>query len=217
MNYSEYTPLALRTESKPVIPAIDPALCYDPSWAKENRPHEYKKFYQNVRLNHCVLGLCSEFSELKDDITVLDSEINYLEEYGDLIWYINLGFDALDLKLDNINADHYDVEDFDDVDHVGILSGHLADKVKRLVFYGTDIDKLNEKTQSTLREDITSLLSHLKKVFEVGCEMRGLDISDVLERNIAKLAKRYPDKFSQERAENRDLVAEKKALDGQGI
>lgn len=46
--------------------------------------------------------------------------------------------------------------------------------------------------------------------------LRELDVSfeEVAEKNIAKLAKRFPDKFTKEKALNRNLEAEEKALAG---
>jgi len=41
----------------------------------------------------------------------------------------------------------------------------------------------------------------------------GHTFGDAMERNIAKLEKRYPDKFTEEDAVNRDLVSERKELE----
>ena len=42
----------------------------------------------------------------------------------------------------------------------------------------------------------------------------GVDIEDGLEKNIAKLKKRYPEKFDENLAVNRDLETERKILEG---
>jgi hypothetical protein len=48
----------------------------------------------------------------------------------------------------------------------------------------------------------------------LGTDAMGFDPDAVLEKNIAKLRARYPDKFDAEAAVNRDLDAEKRALQG---
>jgi NTP pyrophosphatase (non-canonical NTP hydrolase) len=215
MRLNEYTPLALRTESKPAIyvfikeEGIFKAL--SDKDAKDNYEAEYEKQYVIPRLNHAQLGILSEYAELKDDSG--SDAINYLEEFGDLAWYLNLACDALDISLDELQ-EITPIPEFEEIDLIGILGGHLADKVKRLLFYGTTLDKV-QKTGLTLREDITSLLAGLKYCLLTGCSEYGLDIEEVLERNIDKLSARYPDKFSSERALDRDLNKEKLALDGE--
>lgn len=50
--------------------------------------------------------------------------------------------------------------------------------------------------------------------FAIGCNSMGFDPNELLGRNIAKLKARYPDKFTEDAALNRDLAAEKAALKG---
>lgn len=46
------------------------------------------------------------------------------------------------------------------------------------------------------------------------CERLGMDMGTLMERNIAKLKARYPEKFTEESATNRDLEKERKILEG---
>jgi len=46
------------------------------------------------------------------------------------------------------------------------------------------------------------------------CDALGLDLEEICNINIAKLMARYPDKFTQEEAINRDLDGERKVLEG---
>jgi len=41
-----------------------------------------------------------------------------------------------------------------------------------------------------------------------------VDIETVMEKNVAKLKTRYPEKFTDENAVNRDPAKEKQAMDG---
>ena len=49
--------------------------------------------------------------------------------------------------------------------------------------------------------------------FAIGCNSMGFDPNELLGRNIAKLKVRYPDKFTVENALNRDLDAERAAIE----
>jgi NTP pyrophosphatase (non-canonical NTP hydrolase) len=46
------------------------------------------------------------------------------------------------------------------------------------------------------------------------CERLGLDMGDLMQKNIAKLEARYPEKFTQDAAVNRDLEKERNILEG---
>jgi NTP pyrophosphatase (non-canonical NTP hydrolase) len=65
--------------------------------------------------------------------------------------------------------------------------------------------------------DMTNMIEELGDTawFLVGaCTILGINASDVLEKNIAKLQARYPEKFSEEKANNRDLLHEREILEG---
>jgi len=64
--------------------------------------------------------------------------------------------------------------------------------------------------------DTTKLIEELGDIawFWAGtCPILGIKASDVLETNIKKLEIRYPEKFTEEKAINRDLEAERKVLE----
>ena len=46
------------------------------------------------------------------------------------------------------------------------------------------------------------------------CNMNGWDLRDILDTNIAKLEARYPEKFTEDKAINRNLEAEREILEG---
>ena len=46
------------------------------------------------------------------------------------------------------------------------------------------------------------------------CEVYNTNVSDILDKNIAKLKARYGEKFSSDRAINRDLETERTILEG---
>lgn len=82
-------------------------------------------------------------------------------------------------------------------------SSEFADGIKKHVFYGKPIDRVN------LIEELGDLAWYMSLA------MNELDVTweEVWETNIAKLEKRYPDKFTEEAANNRDLDGERAVLE----
>jgi NTP pyrophosphatase (non-canonical NTP hydrolase) len=92
--------------------------------------------------------------------------------------------------------------------------GELMDILKRHLFYGTDIDYVH------IREEFGDLEWYKALGYDVlvnELEIEGLDRStiqkDIQNMNISKLKKRYPEKFTEHHAVNRDLTSERKTLD----
>lgn len=83
-------------------------------------------------------------------------------------------------------------------------SGEFLDALKRHIFYGKPLDTVN------LAEEMGDLFWYMAVV----CNAVGVSFEDVMEKNIAKLQARYGSKFSEHRATNRDLIAERRILDG---
>lgn len=84
-------------------------------------------------------------------------------------------------------------------------AGELLDALKKKVMYGKDIDYVNVK------EEVGDILWYLAIILDE----TGSSFDEVMQVNIAKLKKRYPDKFTSEAAINRDVEAERKVLEGQ--
>jgi NTP pyrophosphatase (non-canonical NTP hydrolase) len=82
-------------------------------------------------------------------------------------------------------------------------AGELADVIKKHLYYGADLDYTN------LIEEAGDLMWYLSILLD---ELN-VSFSEVMEKNIAKLKKRYPDKFSKEHALNRDLEGEREILE----
>lgn len=83
-------------------------------------------------------------------------------------------------------------------------SGELSDQIKRHVFYGKPLDETN------LKEELGDLLWYIALVANV----LNMSLAEVMERNLAKLRVRYPEKFTADRALNRDVEAERVVLEG---
>lgn len=81
--------------------------------------------------------------------------------------------------------------------------GELLDACKKHVFYGRELDKVN------IKEEIGDVLWYIA----ILCDELGLTFEEVMDTNIAKLKARYGEKFSAEKAENRDLEKERAILE----
>lgn len=84
-------------------------------------------------------------------------------------------------------------------------SAEFSDQIKRHVFYGKPLDRVN------LKEEIGDLLWYLAIALDT------LDSNFEVEmlRVINKLKVRYPDKFSSDLASNRNLGLERESLENQ--
>lgn len=78
-------------------------------------------------------------------------------------------------------------------------SGELLDAYKKRFAYGKEVDLINVK------EEIGDLMWYISNL----CRMKGFNLEEIMATNINKLMVRFPEKFSQENALNRDLEQER--------
>lgn len=81
--------------------------------------------------------------------------------------------------------------------------GELTDQFKKNLAYGKDIDWVNVK------EEIGDLMWYISEF----ANQHNFDLEEILATNIAKLQKRFPEKFTSEYAINRNLDAEREILE----
>lgn len=81
-------------------------------------------------------------------------------------------------------------------------SAELADALKKSMFYGKELDLLNVK------EEAGDILWYLAILFDA----IGTDFDTEMNRVIEKLKGRFPDKFTMEKAEVRNLPNERRIL-----
>ena len=91
--------------------------------------------------------------------------------------------------------------------HAGIglstEAGEFLDALKKHIFYGKDLDRVN------LKEEIGDLFWYIA----IACDELGVEFETLMDTNIAKLKARYGEKFSEHKAENRDLGTEREILE----
>lgn len=158
------------------------------------------------RLLHASLGVITEICELIESADLDDDDLNAKEELGDVLWYIAIGADELEVTFGELlEAANFDLKSMEDQAPglvVAQLLGTLADIHKRGCFYGLDTDVAK----------MTVWLGNALVVVKHVCEEKEISLQDCMKANIAKLTKRYPEKFTTEDAVNRDVDAEMEAV-----
>ena len=82
-------------------------------------------------------------------------------------------------------------------------AGEIQDMMKKHIFYGREIDKVN------LKEELGDLMWYIA----IACDEAGISLEEVMQTNVDKLKARYGDKFTEKAAINRDLQKERKILE----
>lgn len=82
-------------------------------------------------------------------------------------------------------------------------AGEFVDMLKKHIFYGKPLDVLN------LVEELGDSCWYIA----IACDALQVSFEDVMKKNISKLKARYPNKFTQEDALNRDLKRERETLE----
>lgn len=72
-------------------------------------------------------------------------------------------------------------------------SGEYSDLIKKHLYQGHELDTTH------LAKELGDILWYVA----MGCEALGVSMSDVMQMNIDKLAKRYPDGFDSDRSQHR--------------
>ena len=153
------------------------------------------------------MGLATEIEELLDNYAHEDAmdSTNMLEEIGDLTWYlaiIHREYPTMD-RFENTTVKVKRDKPFDCVLDLNKSVLKLLDIMKKKVFYNKPIDMTVFGNLTLLVETDIHWL----------CEYYNIKVEDVCQVNIDKLKARYGDKFTSDRAINRDLNTERDILE----
>ena len=154
------------------------------------------------RILHAVIGILTEIEELLDNhIGDSSDEINRSEELADAFWYCaiisreyNIDFSQISRKSNN---------PMETLIRIVKHTCSLLDMLKKKLYYNKPIDLSNFS-------DLSKKLFNTLCLF---CEMNNIETELILDTNIAKLKARYGEKFSSEKAINRDLTTERLILE----
>ena len=152
-------------------------------------------------LSHMVMGICSEISELEEAISKNDRN-GIGEELADIQWYIS--------NYNNIIGTEYVGNDTVSSDNIEMLikllysqCSLLQDLVKKYLAYNKEI---NSSVEKSILYNIEGILIAIYNLYGISCE-------EYMEKNILKLKARYPDKFENTLALNRNLEVERNILE----
>jgi hypothetical protein len=152
---------------------------------------------------HSVAGLFTEVGELVDAYKRhwfykkdLD-RVNLKEEIGDILWYIAIGLHA----LEEVQFPEYLPLQYKGLSErflLGKLTIHSAQAISQGYCYDNE----------DWRENFSYCLINLLKYLECFAETVGTSLQEAAYLNIVKLAKRYPEGFTEFNALHRDTVNE---------
>ncbi len=159
---------------------------------------------------HCTMGMSGEIGEF---IEIGGGDIQARKlELGDCMWYAANLCELMELQIQEIivaaqardrTMEHTVELGYLPADIRGVIwAARLCDFVKKMVFYGKEIDVVAINTP---------LIKYIGSVVDIAA-MYNLDMYDVLRANIAKLETRYPNLvFDAQNALNRNYDAEELA------
>lgn len=145
-------------------------------------------------LAHMVLGVCSEVEEY---VNATD-KVNKSEECSDMNWYLA---NYCTFRGYNLEDMYKDIPGNTCLDTFDVHLSRLQDYVKKYMAYNKDICPTKEQFA------LKGLCYWVTIMYE------GIDMEQSLQNNIDKLRVRFPDKFDEDLAKNRDLAAERKELE----
>ena len=157
---------------------------------------------QDELLLHAVIGVITELEEL---VGWGQDEVNKKEEVADCFWYMTILDRILDLKftLPSIEKNYLQVTNDTLIIESYKQSSLLLDFLKKKLFYNKPIDL----------EKFSKISTDLFETLLVFCNVNNINVEEILDTNIAKLKSRYGDKFSSDKAINRDLQTERAILE----
>lgn len=155
---------------------------------------------QTARLLHAVLGLAGEYEEL----AYAQGSANRKKELGDVAWYAALCIDACYMST-NYNADWMFNSEPNTMASANDLMqimfcriSCMVDNIKKHIYYGKTLSLAN------MVSDVAVVLMRIRQL----CSYWQFEFNDMLETNIRKLQVRYPEKFTEDAAVNRDIAKE---------
>jgi NTP pyrophosphatase (non-canonical NTP hydrolase) len=83
-------------------------------------------------------------------------------------------------------------------------AAEIADVYKKTIAYKKPLDFVN------IKEELGDIMWYIANL----CNMNGWDLRDIMQTNIDKLKTRYPEKFTEKEALNRNLKKERGVLEG---
>ena len=174
----------------------------------DNAPRTNKDLgSKQLNVFHMVIGLHSEFNEMYDAVNKNNVDlVNISEEFGDSLWYLGNYCVIEGIHIDkhfSFQENYFfNNEDFDFVEQLEVAVSKLTDVVKKENVYNKEVQS------STKLELVIEIFKRLNDCYT----HFGMSPEESMEKNINKLKIRYPEKFTDFHATNRNLEAEYETL-----
>lgn len=154
---------------------------------------------------HAAIGIVTEVQELLKALLAPQSEardVNIGEEIADAYWYITIFEREYELDFSFPQTRISVTKNLDLVLDLIVDSGELLDMYKKKAFYNKPISKI------ILKAVVESIVETLETI----AVNLSLDTNALKAKNINKLMIRFPNKFTEHDANNRNLDKEYEAL-----
>lgn len=158
---------------------------------------------------HCAIGICTEVGELEEAFGNVDEEYDFTnigEEIGDQMWYISNLSNYINLNMEDriflVKPTYYESNKYYLGENLQ-LSCRLMDIFKKHIYYNKELNTVD------IKDIIFDMVVNLNNL----SHSLGLDLKEIMNKNISKLRIRFPEKFTEELAENRNLNEERKSLE----
>lgn len=164
------------------------------------------------KLLHAIIGSLTEVEELLENyvdgqlVTDVNKQGSVAEESADIYWYLSILFRELNIVNfnDELNDEFNLKTPFNSLLQFTKISLQFLDLLKKKIYY-------NKEISTDIMIDLSIKMYNILGYY---CYQYNTDVNNILDKNIAKLKARYGEKFSSDRAINRDLDTERNILEG---
>lgn len=152
---------------------------------------------------HCAVGLVSEINEIMEAIFNQD-KVNIGEEFSDSLWYLANYCSIRNYSLHNIATQEFPIRaNCPAGEEFVYYASKLSDVAKKAWVYNREIDTTKE----------IEYLAGCVHYLNLELITNQIDLGLILANNIDKLKVRYPDKYTDDCANNRNIDTERKELE----
>ena len=144
---------------------------------------------ESQRLIHGILGMIGESSEIviASQETCPEYWENLAKEIGDWFWYAAIATTALGITLETLIA----MSSFEGIarENESLCAGQMGEMLKKWLFYGKPMDKA--AIVQLMAKSIAMTKSRVQRLTNFG-----FTFHTILDLNIMKLKKRFPESFT---------------------
>lgn len=170
-------------------------------------------------LDHAAKGMNTEQGELDDMLKKHliygkpFDDVNVLEECGDVLWYVALALRAIDVEMGMLWPPRVPTFPPSLITKLMRIDSAVKDMNRAQAMLNFDLELYRAGVIGEGGIGVLATSSKMLDAVNAALVACGYTMEQAMDRNIAKLMKRYPDKFTSEAALNRDLDGERATLE----